>query len=71
MANDELFATPPRSYARQRPAPRADRCVVCNLTRGCLLCKECAEQPEASIAWLMRLPVSERTTAALELLSAL
>ncbi len=60
------------SCSQLRPVPPAGRCIVCNLTRtNMLICDECKAQPESSIAWLLRLPVSERTTAALELLSAL
>lgn len=60
------------SVSRLRPAPPAGRCIVCNLTRtSMLVCDECKAQPEAAIAWLLRLPVSERTNAALDLLSAL
>jgi hypothetical protein len=59
------------SVSRLRPVPPAGKCVVCNLTRARLGCDHCAMQPASSIAWLRRLPVSERTNAALDELSAL
>ncbi len=60
------------SVSRLRPVPPPGKCIVCNLTRTrMLVCDECKAEPRSSIDWLMRLPVSERTTAALELLSAL
>ena len=31
-------------------------CAVCGLRADCLICKECAQQPEASIKWLEKLP---------------
>ncbi len=60
------------SCSRLRPAPPPGKCIVCNLTRtSMLVCDECKAQPQSSIDWLQRLPVSDRTTAALDLLSTL
>ena len=66
MTDDDLFATPPRRSI-SIPA-RRQSCVVCNLRADCLICKECALRPKTSIAWLERLPSSERVEKGLELL---
>lgn len=63
--NDDIFARPPRAVARATAAaapviPSAmvgrTACAVCGLRTDVLICRECAEQPQASrarvLAWL-------------------
>lgn len=57
---NDLFTRPPRSVRRAAPAiqsrPPLNACLVCGLRADVLLCRECADQPEASkarvLAWL-------------------
>ena len=61
-ANEIDWPTP------QPPTRPRTSCAVCGLRADCLICKECANDTEASIRWLEGLPQGDKVTKALEVL---